>query len=225
MSRKEPRAKAGPVSRREPYKLSGRATLSDKPPFTPLELHEVLAKALGTRYRPPNDPELVEFCRVLNTWHAWFYAAQEARAHNELIDQAKQMIDTLTLIVPKIRDRLRRDFKASGGNDPFNVWQLQSADKAVAFLADPDCTRFLHHDELPNQARDWRWLAEVLPVDIETAMRSANPHYPNGHSKTGPLARILSAVIPGITGEHVTAKAIGTQLGKILGATAARRRH
>ena len=53
MTRKEPRAKGGRVSRREPYKLSGRATLSDKPPFTPLELHEVLAKALGTRYRPP----------------------------------------------------------------------------------------------------------------------------------------------------------------------------
>jgi hypothetical protein len=75
---------------------------------------------------------------------------------------------------------------------------------------------------LPNQARDWRWLAKVLPVDIETAMRSANPNYPKGHSKTGPLARILTAVIPGITGEHVTEKAIGTQLGKILGAQANR---
>jgi hypothetical protein len=80
MTEAEPKPKGGRVSRREPYKLSGRTPLSDKPPFTPPGLHEVLAKALGTRYRPPNDPELVEFCRVLNTWHAWFYAAQEARA-------------------------------------------------------------------------------------------------------------------------------------------------
>ena len=75
-----------------------------------------------------------------------------------------------------------------------------------------DPARIAHRESLPDQARDWRWLADALPVDISNAMRPANPRWPSGYSKSGPLTRILAAIIPRVSGEHPSAIAIGNHL-------------
>ncbi|MBV8458465.1 MAG: hypothetical protein JO122_17835 [Acetobacteraceae bacterium] len=43
-------------------------------------------------------------------------------------------------------------------------------------------------------------------------MRSTNPRFLRGHSRDSPVSRILEALTPLITGEIVTANAIGNQL-------------
>jgi hypothetical protein len=193
---------------RRQYKLGQRACLSPEPPFTPDKLQRLIGDALGDRYAPPEDAEAEKLCRILNHWHAWFYKAQEQRYFNAVLEEAKAAIEKLQVVLPVI---VNHHLAQAERGDPFARWQAEAAvDLLIAVREDPQ--RVTHHETLPEHVRDWRWLAEVLPTDIEKAMRPANPRFPPGHSKGGPVSRILQAVIPLITGESVTANAIGNQL-------------
>ncbi len=197
---------------RAPYRLQQRDMLSADPPFTPETLRTILVDALGDRYAPPGDAETATLCGILNQWHQWFYHAQEARKFNALIAKAQAALDTLAETVPEVLDELR---KRDQGRDPFLSRQMRQTQALAAYLQ-RNGRGFLQPDDLPDQVTDWRWLAKVLPADIETCLQPSNPGYRGGITKTGPLARILEAVIPCLTGEQVTAAAVGTQL-KLLG--------
>jgi len=198
------------MSRRRPYKLATRARLTRDPPFTPESLQATIGDVLGTKYTPPGDAEAAKLCSILNQWHAWFYEAQELREFNAAAEKAAAAIETLQSALPIIG---RHHQKRAEAGDVFAKWQM----KAVAELYDAvkkDPARVTTGDSLPNQVRDWRWLAKVLPIDIEAAIRPTNPRYRGGRSKRGPLARIVAAVIPSLTGENVGTVAVGLQLAR-----------
>jgi hypothetical protein len=203
------------VSERKTYRLADRTPLTPAQPFTPLELRDLVATAAGGGYAPLADAAAVQLCSVLSQHHAWFYCAQAERSLNGLFAEASAAADRLAHVLPLIRDVLRDRNAAVSGADPFLARQIKDAERATAFVEVPMHWQFLYTDSLPDTVRDWRWLADVLPADIKTAMRPTNPTFRAGVSKTGPLARILEAIIPRVSGEHPTASAIGTQLGKL----------
>lgn len=195
---------------RRPYKLAKRADLLPDPPFTPEGLRETIRDALGGKYAPPGDAEAVRLCGILNSWHAWFYEAQEQRKFNESVEQAEAALKTLQAVLPIIE---KHHLKKAELGDPFATWQVRAAaDLDAAVNKDPK--RVIHRENLPDQARDWRWLAKVLPIDIKAAIQPTNPGYRGGCSKTGPLARVTASVIPSLTGERVGVVAVALQLGK-----------
>jgi hypothetical protein len=191
------------------YKLNDRAPLKLDPPFTPDNLRALLADALGEDYKTPGDTEIATLASILNFWHQYFYQAQKDRALNDLLDNAEDKIKKLRETLPEIITA-RRPLAEAG--DWFSGRMNRHAEALLSLLTDVNAIGFLQRLDLPDAARDWRWLAKVLPTDIETALRTENPHYRGGFSKRGPLARVLAAVIPFITGETVTAPAVGTQL-------------
>ena len=199
---------------RKPYKIGQRSTLTNDPPFTPEGLRVILGTVLPG-YTPPGYVETTKLCEILNYWHTWFYRAQEERKFNALATEARNALETLYKIMPRILEDLHKRDKIDPGRNQFLSWQLKHA-KALAPCLNPTALGFLQPYDLPDQALDWRWVANVLPIDIERALRPANPRYPAGHSKGGPLTKILAAVIPSITGERVTAIAIGNQIGYIV---------
>jgi hypothetical protein len=194
---------------RKQYKLEQRARLTREPPFTPDILRELIGNALANRYAPPGPAEAQRLCSILNQRHAWFYEVQELREFNTAVDDAAAAIETLQKVLPVIG---KHHLAKAEQGDVFSKWMADAAaDLHRALNEDP--ARVTHRDPLPDRVRDWRWLAEVLPVYIDEAMRPANPHFPSGYSKGGPLTRILAAVIPLITGEtDITAVAVGNQL-------------
>lgn len=199
---------------RRPYKLGRRAQLAPDPPFTPKGLQATIGRALGRRYQPPGDTEAVKLCGILNRWHEYFYAAQEDRTLNDQLDEAEKAINTLREKLPKII-AARRSLAEAG--DWFSGRMNRHAEALLALLTDANAVGFLQRHDLPKHARDWRWLAKVLPRDIAAAVRPTNPHYRGGRSREGPLVRVLAAIIPDITGEDMKGKgqAIRIQLGKI----------
>ncbi len=56
----------------------------------------------------------------------------------------------------------------------------------------------------------WKWLADILPVDFETAMRSTNPDFQATPSYPGPFTRFVEAIVPLITGDHPTAASVAS---------------
>jgi len=80
----------------------------------------------------------------------------------------------------------------------------------------PDGIKFTQEYDLPNHAKDWRWLIKAIPIDIQNALQPSNPKYKNGYGKISLLPQLLADFIPHITGEKVTAVAIGTQFSKNL---------
>jgi len=207
---------------RRPYKLGERTRLTREPPFTPDGLKAILGSALVSpkgvkNYVIPGDREITELCSILNHWHAHFYQAQEDRAFNELIDAAQAAIESLAVAMPKIRDELATQDKKVGGQDPFTTWALRDAQQATEILCRPiPQWKCLQRRTLPDQAKDWRWLAGILPDDIRTAMKPANPDFKGGLSKGGAVARILKKLIPLMTGETpgIETQGVGIQLQK-----------
>jgi len=140
-----------------------------------------------------------------------FYRAQEERKFNVAAKEAKAALDNLIVLMPEILTDLHGRNARDNGQDQFTLWMLKGAEKLASCLT-PTGLGFLQPYDLPEQARDWRWLIKVLPVDIGSAIESANPGYEGGRTKGGPLSRILAEIIPHITGEPVTAIAVGNQL-------------
>jgi hypothetical protein len=63
----------------------------------------------------------------------------------------------------------------------------------------------------------WQWLAAPLAADIARAMRASNPNYGSGLGNIttpGPTIRILTAIIPRISGEHPKPRTIASWLSK-----------
>ena len=192
-------------------KIRKSLILTQAPPFTSDSLRVVFGETIP-KYNPPGDAEIAELCSILNFWHAHFYRAQEERKFNELVQKAREAFDIINETMPRIWDDLVRRDAAYGGRDFFTTKKLKNARALAPFLT-PTALGFLQPYDLPAQAKDWRWLAGVLPADIEKALMTTNPGCRLGNTKGGPLSRILAAIIPLMTGEDVTAIAIGNQLG------------
>jgi hypothetical protein len=196
------------TGKRGQYKLGKRVALTPEPPLTPDKLRDLISNALGNRYVPPGAAQAERLCSILNQWHAWFYEAQKLGEFNAAVEEAAAAIEKLQTVLPVIGNHHLA--KAERG-DPFARGMAEAtAELLIVIRKDPQ--RITHRDTLSDHVRDWRWLAKVLPVDIDNAMRPTNPRFPRGHSKGGPVSRILEAIIPLITGETVTAPAIGNQL-------------
>jgi hypothetical protein len=196
------------TAKRRQYKLGKRVPLTPEPPLTPDKLRDLISNAVGNRYAPPGAAQTERLCSILNQWHGRFYEAQELREFNKIVEEAAAAIEKLQVILPVIG---KHHLAKAERKDPFACWQAEAtADLLIAIRKDPQ--RISQRETLPDHVRDWRWLAKVLPTDIDKAMRPTNPRFPHGHSKGGPVSRILEVVIPLITGEIVTATAIGNQL-------------
>ena len=190
-----------------------RDNLTADPPFTATSLREVLAAA-GNKYVMPSDAELSELTSILNFWHGHFYHAQEAQKINELKSKAAEAFRILKEVIPQIAAELLQQYNvlhSARRHDFFISIQLKDATEVSSILHENNLG-FLQLDDFPNFAKDWRWLIEVLPKDIEAAMRPANPNWPTGHSSRGPLAKILAGVVHRVSGDRVTAAAISTQI-------------
>jgi hypothetical protein len=187
------------------------------PPFTTENLRSILQGALSARWAIPNEQAIEAFCRILNFWHSQFYRAQQDRRLNELVDEADMALCRLRDLVPKIGEELLRRHNDVGGQDQFLLWALKSAIRYNDFISeDHGKPSFLYRqgradrdDDWPTPAKDWRWLIDVLPVDIETMLRSSNPAYVETRAVQ---AAILAAVIPRITGDQVTVTSVLDQL-------------
>lgn len=170
--------------------------------FDPAWLHDAFLAAIPD-YPPPAEPALVELAGALNLWRSYYLAADAARRHNELVDRAERALAELRDILPEIIDRVRD--RADRG-DPFAAMQQPPLTALVSAIARRPV---LERDQLPDYARDWRWLikADALPAVIERAAGRTL-----GRTKGGPLARLIAHILPEMTGETRTAIAIGNQL-------------
>jgi hypothetical protein len=107
-------------------------------------------------------------------------------------------------VFPRLRD-LTESFEAVQDQAPPAILailrkRLAEIDAARDFIAKAEWFSVWAD---PSLAPDrWQWLADVLPIDFENAMRSADPNYKTGLSHNGPLARFIAAVVPSLTGQH-----------------------
>jgi hypothetical protein len=189
--------------------FKNRKQLTAEPPFTPDCLRQIIRDAVRREYKIPTGAAIEVLGGILNQHHAWFYIAQKTRPLNVLLKETANALAVLDKNIPQILT-LRMSPK-----DVFDRQTLKATKWMGDILADDNRKVLLHPDNLTDHVRDWRWLAGVLPIDIITAMQSTNPNYPKGHSKTGPTAKIISALIPLITGDTVSALGVGTQLIKL----------
>lgn len=194
--------------KRKQYKLEKRTQLTKAPPFTTERVRTILKDAGCT---VPGDAETTKLCGILNFWHGHFYRVQEEQKFDVLAADARAAFDMLIEVMPAIRNDLVKRDAVAEGRDPYTTQMLRHICALQPCLS-PTATGFLQPYDMPAYALDWRWLAKVLPIDIEAAIRPTNPKYRGGKSKGGPLSRILAAIIPSVTGEKVTAIAIGNQL-------------
>ena len=196
-----------------------RDSLPDRPPFTLESLRQLLAeKVIRRQQTMPDDAEISELARILNYWQGHYLIEQKRCALRELQRAALAALATLANVFPRLRD-LTESFEA-------NAVQDQAPPAILAILrkrlAEIDAARdFIAKAEGfsvwadPSLAPDrWQWLADVLPIDFENAMRSTNP-YTAGLSHNGPLARFIAAVVPSLTGQHPTPDSVATQLKKL----------
>jgi len=58
--------------------------------------------------------------------------------------------------------------------------------------------------------KGWTWLADVLPADFETALKSTNPEFEAKPSHPGPFTRFVEAIAPIVTGDHPTAASVAS---------------
>jgi hypothetical protein len=188
-----------------------RDRLTSEPPFTPASLAATLRRALGNRYAAPGDAEVATLASIFNHWHRYYYDVQRAGDLDKLVDQAKPALDVLMSVVPQIREILHQRDIAEREQNQFTKWSLKAANDAVYFLTNR-CDYLLPRDGRADDIKDWRWLIGVLPVDIDTALRPANPDLPKGYNKGGPIPDILAEVIPAITGDRVTSIGVWNQL-------------
>jgi hypothetical protein len=200
-------------NRRKPYKIEKRSDLTAAPPFNSEGLRVLVQEALGPKYAPIGEAETVELCGILNFWHHHFYAAQEERKFNDSADRVRTELESVAPLISNILEALSRENEIFHGQDQFTIWKLKQGHDLAKHLR-PEGLGFLQRKDLPDHARNWTWVAEVLPADISKAMLPTNPKYRGGHTPGGPLAKILSAVVPRITGEEVPASAVSSQLKK-----------
>jgi hypothetical protein len=189
-----------------------RESLPDRPPFTLESLRQLLAEEVIRRQQTmPGDAEITELARILNYW--------QGRALKELQRDALAALATLANVFPRLRD-LTKSFEANAVQDqaPPAILailrkRLAEIDAARDFIAKAEGFSVWND---PSDAPDrWQWLAGVLPIDFENAMRSTNPNYTAGLSHNGPLARFIAAVVPSLTGQHPTPGSVATQLKKL----------
>jgi len=188
--------------------------------FTTDELRDVINETKRKEWVLPENAQIERLASVLNIWKAKFYAAQQSRLFNEKLAEAEAAIRSLRRLMPEIYEYRKT---AAEAGDWFSGSMAESAKKLLEALDYPDsypgtlppvlaCVhRDTHQDSFPNALKDWRWLIRVMPVDFENAMRPANPNAKFGMSKGGPLTRFLEVIIPRVTGESVSATAIGQQ--------------
>jgi hypothetical protein len=197
-----------------------RESLPDRPPFTLESLRQLLAEEVIRRQQTmPGDAEITELARILNYWQGHYLVEQKSRALKELQRDALAALATLANVFLRLRD-LTESFEANAVQDqapPVILAilrkRLAEIDAARDFIAKAE--GFSVWDD-PSDAPDrWQWLAGVLPIDFENAMRSTNPNYTAGLSHNGPLARFIAAVVPSLTGQHPTPDSVATQLKKL----------
>ena len=202
----------------------GKATAArvapDRPPFTLESLRRLLAEEVISRQPTmPGDAEITELARILNYWQCHYLIEQKSRALKELQRDALDALATLAKVFPRLRD-LTKSFEANAVQDQAPPVILAILRK---HLAEIDAARdFIAKTEGfsvwadPSIAPDrWQWLADVLPIDFENAMRSTNPNYKARLSHNGPLARFIAAVVPSLTGQHPTPDSVATELKKL----------
>lgn len=202
--------------KRKPYGLGERARLSPDAAFTMGELRQVLRDTIGD-LNMPDDLEVKKLANIITGWRGQFWAAQEAREFREVADRARAAIGTLAEAMKAV---LQHHQSRVEMGDPFAQPRASSAGKILAAINEQDVAYAVgtdapvesNPDKFHERVADWRWLAEVMPVDFATALQKANPGKRIGVSKDGPCARFLAAIIPRVTGESPSASAVGTQL-------------
>ena len=156
-----------------------RESLPDRPPFTLESLRQLLAeKVIRRQQTMPGDAEITELARILNYWQGHYLIEQKSRALRELQRDALAALATLANVFPRLRD-LTESFEANAVQDqaPPAILailrkRLAEIDAARDFIAKAE--GFSVWDD-PSDAPDrWQWLAGVLPIDFENAMRSTN---------------------------------------------------
>ena len=198
--------------KRGPYKTR-RDHLSEASPFTSVVLRDLLErkvlpgpKAMRQRLRMPTAAALDHLAGILNVHHAYFYDAQECRAFNELAKEAEAAIAALSAVLPRLAAFHQRGADAG---DPFARWRADAA-RRLAVEVGRDPRRIVERETAPDHVRGWRWLVDVLPPLLATALESTNPEVKLGDE--GPAARFVAAVVPFLSGEHPTVNTVAERL-------------
>jgi hypothetical protein len=194
-----------------------RVPLSPDAPFTPDDLATLIADALPAKFAKPGNDQIVELCSILNFRHAWYYAAQQDRDFNEMIDQARPAVELLSSLFPKILENLQRRDAERAGQDQFLRWQLEASAELVSLFERQRgyllATRN-RNSRGDDNLKDWRWLGLTLLIDIDNAIRPSNPKLPDSRSRSSPIMKILSKVIRRVSGNEVSDTAVAQQLYK-----------
>ncbi|HEX2652243.1 MAG TPA: hypothetical protein VHN11_01150 [Xanthobacteraceae bacterium] len=183
-------------------------------------------KVLRGQLKMPTDSDLEKLARVLEHWRGEFQRqsysqnrrslqskvfAALASASEKLVQFDQGELNTAKEHAPQqalsyLKERLAEseDFCA----EIEHIKELIEKGLPPGLFGHPA----LSYSPAINDATGWKWLADVLPADFVTAMKSANPEFAPGISHSGPVARFIAAVTPLITGEEPTIASVATQL-------------
>jgi hypothetical protein len=200
-----------------PRKRRQRALLPHAPQFTTNSLRLLFARVLRSRWATPGDAELEELARILEIWRQHYLAEQNVLSpRRESQHRIRAALKTLTETLPKLK-QINETCYAAAVRELAAVRILTVLEKRLAEINEAvSCITRIEQSsflvEAGLGARDWKWLADVLPQDFCNAMKRSNPKFTGGFGHDGPVARFVAAVAPMLTGEHPTAGSVATQL-------------
>jgi hypothetical protein len=175
-------------------------------------------KVIGNRLKMPGDGELTELAGILEHWRNAFSNEQNLRTRERLQEAALAAVKTLHGAALALAEHDAANLVATiKGSAPEGIRRELGAREAVSrelvgAVVVLGNSPSLHNRPLSFGATGWKFLACVLPDDFANALKPANPTYTPGISEAGPLARVVAAVVPLITGEEPSVASVAKQL-------------
>jgi hypothetical protein len=187
--------------------------------FTSDSLRSLLRGVLSGRQHMPGDAEIDRLVDILNHWKSYYASVDSADQTNELLRQEETALETLAVVLPQIRKKIRTELdffgvaKWNGEIVTAKEKRLKEIESllhlVVTAMQSKFWNRFWEQHKIVGENRRWHEVQDVLCRDFVDAMKPTNPDESFGLSENGILARFISAVMPMITGESVKVSSVG----------------
>jgi len=171
-----------------------RETLQRNDRITADILGKLMPDVIEPRLKMPAKEALENLASILESWRGYYW-------RHDHIDQLENKV---ALAADELVSGLKELREICGV--PRKIGTIDQVSEAIDRLFN-EGVAVEHSGKLT-----WHWLANVLPVDFATAIKTTNPRYKIGIGHTGPLVRFIVAIVPLLTGEHPTPGTIAVQL-------------